>query len=479
MSTGSYSHIFGRSDEQQTLVALLSQNDPISPCIVINGPSGCGKSLLLSTTLNDLERLCNQKWILISCLEGCCSASHSALSSAASKVLFELILQSLRSKYVPHFPISECRCDGAASFMVSLCSLLKALVIDRPTSLVIVFDQAEKLRDADPLLLPLIVRLGSLVDEELQRTGSIAHHSRVVIILVTRSPWEKFSSGTFHLEPVVVPINSYSRDQMTQILHSLQPHGASQARFRRFVDLLLTVCFPVCRNAGELIHLTKINWLAFEEPVVKGLIAPDDEWGQWKFAQPTLKRSLSNLYLRQQASTGNSVVRTTITSLELPYFTRFMLIAAFMASYNPREADKKFLVKNLGKHTNRMKRNEKTSEHTKALLVGPRVFPVDRLLAIFHALLRNESEPVPNTSLLISQIASLTALGLLSATSPANAIGGLHTLGANLGSSGFCEVDALANPRYRCMLSLETAKAIAQSVDFDLTAYLTDFSGVC
>ncbi|KAF8560480.1 hypothetical protein P879_03782 [Paragonimus westermani] len=477
MPTSSYSHIFGRSDEQQTLIALLGQNDPITPCIVINGPSGCGKSLLLSTTLNDLERLCNQKWILVSCLEGCSSASHSALSSAAPKPLFELILQSIRSKYLSHFPISECRCDGAASFVVSLCSLLKALATDKPTSLVIVFDQAEKLRDAGPLLLPLIVRLGSLVDEQLHRTGSVAHHSRVVSILVTRSPWEKFSSGTFHLEPVVVPVNSYSRDQMTQILHSLQPHDASQTRFRRFVDLLLTVCFPVCRNAGELIHLTKVNWLAFEEPVVKGVIAPDDEWGQWKFAQPTLKRSLSNLYLRQQASIG--AVSATVTSLELPYFTRFMLIAAFLASYNPREADKKFLVKNLGRRTSRMKRNEKNSEHTKALLLGPRVFPVDRLLAIFHALLRNESEPVPHTSLLISQIASLTALGLLSATSPANAIGGLHTLGANLGSSGFCEVDALANPRYRCMLSLETVKAVAQSVDFDLTAYLADFSGVC
>ncbi|KAA3682338.1 origin recognition complex subunit 5 [Paragonimus westermani] len=459
MPTSSYTHIFGRSDEQQTLIALLGQNDPITPCIVINGPSGCGKSLLLSTTLNDLERLCNQRWILISCLEGCSSASHSALSSTTPKPLFELILQSIRSKYASHFPISECRCDGAASFVVSLCSLLKALATNKPTSLVIVFDQAEKLRDAGPLLLPLIVRLGSLVGEQLHRTGSVAHHSRVVSILVTRSPWEKFSSGTFHLEPVVVPVNSYSRDQMTQILHSLQPHDASQTRFRRFVDLLLTVCFPVCRNAGELIHLTKINWLAFEEPVVKGVIAPDDEWGQWKFAQPTLKRSLSNLYLRQQASAG--AVNATVTSLELPYFTRFMLIAAFLASYNPREADKKFLVK------------------TKALLLGPRVFPVDRLLAIFHALLRNESEPVPHTSLLISQIASLTALGLLSATSPANVIGGLHTLGANMGSSSFCELDALANPRYRCMLSLETVKAVAQSVDFDLTAYLADFSGVC
>lgn len=127
--------------------------------------------------------------------------------------------------------------------------------------LCLIFDQAEKLRDSDPLLLPLVVRLGSLVHEQMRRNGLSEALPRLLTVLLTRSPWEKFPSGTFYLEPFVLSMESYSRDQTKRILQSLAPAEASQDRFGRFVDLLLTVCFPVCRNAGELVHLMQVGRL--------------------------------------------------------------------------------------------------------------------------------------------------------------------------------------------------------------------------
>lgn len=116
---------------------------------------------------------------------------------------------------------------------------------------------------------------------------------------------------------------------------------------------------------------------------------------------------------------------------------------------------------------------------TKALLNGPQAFPLDRLFAIFHALLRDESTPIPTSSLLLSQVACLTCLGLLNATNSAIVAGGFLTTGLGAISTGHnqSETDPLANPRYRCMLSYEAARAIAKSLDFDLPAHLTDFYG--
>lgn len=129
--------------------------------------------------------------------------------------------------------------------------------------MLLVFDQADKLRDADPILLPLLVRLGSFIEDELGRSQFRSQTISLATILITRSPWEKFSNQTFHLEPIVIPIHSYTRDQMTSILISIAPPNADPKRFSRFVDLLLTVCFPVCRNAGELIYLMEVCLAAY------------------------------------------------------------------------------------------------------------------------------------------------------------------------------------------------------------------------
>ncbi|CAH8623940.1 unnamed protein product [Dicrocoelium dendriticum] len=367
--------IIGREEEQAALVRLLGQNNPVAPCIVVNGPPGCGKSLLLSSTLADLELINGQRWVLVSCLEGFSSLTSTA-PSPSSRFLFELVLRSIQSRYGSTSTVLSRCCDNPVKFLDALCELMRVITSERPNfsiaSLVLVFDQAEKLRDADPFLLPLLVRLGPLVEEQLRREDSISCNVRLLTILVTHSLWEKFSSGTFHLEPVLLTLHNYSRDEMMRILLSIKPEAASEERYHRFLDLLLTICFPVCRSIFELIHLSKVNWPAFEEPIVKGMVSPDDEWGQWKLAQPTLKRSLSTLYLRSLAVphwglsvkfSGSELEPARVApNLELPYYARFLLIAAFLASFNPRESDRKFFAKNIGKQTTRMKRKEKTAE---------------------------------------------------------------------------------------------------------------------
>lgn len=114
---------------------------------------------------------------------------------------------------------------------------------------------------------------------------------------------------------------------------------------------------------------------------------------------------------------------------------------------------------------------------------------MDRLLAIFYALLNLESgveggdssSLPPLTTQLIGSVGALCALGLLLPSSSALAAGGGGG-GGNISatsligeSSATGAEDPLFNPRYRCLLNLETARTIAKSVDIDLDRYLLDF----
>ncbi|CAH8501695.1 unnamed protein product [Schistosoma turkestanicum] len=481
MTFHSRSLLVGREKEQQVLLSLLSQANPLSTCFVITGPPGCGKSVLVSSTFKLLEESCGMLWVVISCLESFVG-TQGTVGATSSRYFLELILQSIKCRYLPE--VNLCiSCEDTSSFIDNLCQILLAIkdrnVHDR-ICMGLIFEQAEKLCDGESLVLPLIVNLGAAVNEKLNQLDS-PHTPVLFTVLLTRLPWEKFNFGTFSFEPYVISVESYSRDQLARLLTSFLPDGASESRFNRFVDLLLTVCFPVCRNAGELIHLVNVNWSAFDEPVNKGLVAPDDEWSQWKLAQPYLKKSLSTLYLRHHADSNFDSVSSRNSSrqkfLELPYLTRFLLIAAFIASHNPRSSDKRLLTKNSGRLSIRKKKQEKEVCKAQMEFTGPRVFTLDRLLAIFYVLVQNESSKVPCTSILMSQIACLTVCGLISPSSQALSVGNSFTTGLSTTTSSISaisDLDPLANPKYRCLISLEIAKGIAQSVDFDLLAHLAE-----
>lgn len=94
-----------------------------------------------------------------------------------------------------------------------------------------------------------------------------------------------------------------------------------------------------------------------------------------------------------------------------------------------------------------MKKHEKTSNH----LLGPKPFPLDRLLAIFYSVVDSRVAP---TASVFCQISSLVTLQLL------NQVG--HD-------------DQLDAPKYKCAVSLDFILAISRTVSFDMVKYLYDF----
>ncbi|CDS42840.1 origin recognition complex subunit 5 [Echinococcus multilocularis] len=484
-----------REDEFDFLTSVIGKDVPVSPCVVISGPPGCGKSnLTRSVLLTCAKTNSNFRYIDVSCLEVCPYKVAGAGLPSRGFRLFDLILHEFKHRFLPAHLEFDLRCDSAASFIENACELFHKISKNEDcATFCIILHQAEKLRDLSDNVLPIMVTLNSLVRDHTRMVYPGVRASSIVTVLLTSCPWDKFYSGTFASEPTCLYLKAYTREQLARILIKAAP--VDSPRYARFIDILLTVCLPVTRNTNELLFLAQFNWKAFDEPVAHGLVAADDEWGQYHYALPTLKRSLSTIYLRpehddtQSSDLGKSCpeiqpVQTNLHALELPLYPRYLLLAAYIASYNPKKSDKRFLVKNTGKMSSRSKHYEKRVEYTNCHLYGPRLFPLDRLLAIFYALLNLEgvgegagSAPVPAlTSLLLGWVGGLCGQGLLAAASSAVAAGsgGVGTLALAGESAGYSE-DPLFNPRYRCLLNLETARAVAKSVNIDINRYLLDF----
>uniref|UniRef100_A0A8C9ZHB7 Origin recognition complex, subunit 5 n=1 Tax=Sander lucioperca TaxID=283035 RepID=A0A8C9ZHB7_SANLU len=313
-----------------------------------------------------------------------------------------------------------------------------------------VMEKAELLRDTDANLLPALLRLQELVEDN------------VTIILLSEIVWDKFRPNTGCFEPLLLHFPDYSKGELHTILSQDRHPSYSDEFYSSYINILLGVFYSVCRDLRELRHLAALNFSKFCEPLEEGKVKETDTHKLWRNIEPHLKKAMQTVYLREVSSVQweqmqqteekeNGALRglSAHTHVELPYYSKFLLIAAYLASYNPARTDKRFFLKHHGKirKTNFLKKNEKTSNH----LLGPKPFPLDRLLAIFYSVVDSRVAP---TASIFSQISSLVTLQLLTQVS--------HD-------------DQLDAPKYKCAVSMDFICAISRTVNFEIVKYLYDF----
>lgn len=312
-----------------------------------------------------------------------------------------------------------------------------------------VLDNAEQLREMDANLLPGFLRF-----QELAETN-------VTVIFISEIVWEKFRPNTGCFEPLTLYFPDYSIDDILKILSRDYPPEFSADFYMSYINILLGVFYTVCRDLKELRHLAAINFPKFCEPVQKGDVSEEDTRRLWRNIEPHLKKAMQTVYLREISSSqwerlqqddedsGHLKGLSAHAHVELPYYSKFLLIAAYLSSYNPARTDKRFFMKHHGKikKSSFLKKHEKTSNH----LLGPKPFPLDRLLAIFYSIVDSRVTPSANV---FSQITTLVALQLLT----------------QVGHD-----DQLDGPKYKCTASLDFIRAIARTVNFDIVRYLYDF----
>lgn len=92
-----------------------------------------------------------------------------------------------------------------------------------------------------------------------------------------------------------------------------------------------------------------------------------------------------------------------------------------------------------------------TTLNNVCVFLGPKAFPLDRLMAIFYTIVEDKVAP---TASILSQIASLVSLNLLSQVSAD---------------------DQIDSAKYKCLVSFDFIKGIARQLEFDIVQYLFDF----
>ena len=155
---------------------------------------------------------------------------------------------------------------------------------------------------------------------------------------------------------------------------------------------------------------------------------------------------------------GSTNEYTLAESHDLPSYTSYLLIAAYLASYNPSRQDQILFMK---AHEKKRKKKGggtakgRPSKHRKIQrkLLGPQPFLLERLLAIFHAILPHEmSGGVADT---MTQIATLSALRLI--------------------VKAMSKADILdPGTKWRVNIGWEYVQRVASKLKFDVTSYLAE-----
>ncbi|XP_074645442.1 origin recognition complex subunit 5-like [Tubulanus polymorphus] len=428
-----------RDKQIQLLLSLFGPRDQIAaPSLFIYGHTATGKTDVVKSIMNTLKL----QHVYVNCVE-CYN----------QRLLYEHVLNTLSG--VTPSPGNDykvyTRCDNTNDFVLHLKRLIEEKHLSQET-IYIVLDKAERLRDADSHMLPVLLRLQELAD------------ANICVIQISEIVWEKFRCGTGCLEPFQIRFPDYSKDELLEILAIDCPDGYPLPFYMSYLNLLLSVFISACHDLKELRHLASLNFLKYVEPIERGEATIDESRKLWRAIEPHLKKALHTVYLREVSSVQWEKLQQSLDSdakikglssrihLELPYYSKFMLIAAYLASYNPAKSDRRFFTKRDDKMSKRMNLMKKKAERTNNQLLGPKAFPLDRMMAIFYSIIEEKVAP---TGYFYSQISTLVTLQLL------GQIGG---------------DDQLDAPRYKCLVSLDFIRSISRTVDFEIMRYLYDFA---
>ncbi|XP_044732812.1 origin recognition complex subunit 5 [Chrysoperla carnea] len=414
-----------REKQLLTLNHLIGNVDEILPeCIFIYGNTSTGKTTIIKRFLSEN----NTNHVIVNLIE-CFS----------NKLIFESIL----NKFTNHSLASNAykpfvKCDNVYDFTTEL---IKANEDDGDlTPFIIVLDKVERLR-SNELLLSVFLRL-----QEITKLN-------ICIIMLSDIIFEHFFPTSLK-SPIKVYFPHYTKDELLTILtlnfeHEKryienefnQPFDVNINFYKNYINIVLSVFYRACRDISEIKYVVHLNLKHYCEPVINKKLDENDVSSLWQ-SDFSLKESKND----------DELNRNIAITLELPFYAKYLLIAAYLASYNPIKEDKRLFMKYHGKKRNNKKRidsKQNIAEKTN-LMLGPKMFTLDRLLAIFYAII---DEQVPLTSNLLVQLSSLVELKLL------NLVGN--------------DID-LTNHKYRCLVAYEFIETISKMVGFNIRKYLFD-----
>lgn len=351
------------------------------------------------------------------------------------------------------------RCESLSALSVHLQTLLQ-----RQDKLVLVFDGVDKQRDAPPTLLPALARLGEFIPN-------------LTTILIVQHPSPRFLHHTgiphIHFPP-------YTRNQSIHILsqsplpifltpppdqdYDEEVHEEDKAWLwpRYCAAIWDSLAQNAAQNLSAYRDVCHKLWRPFVAPIVRG------DFGTRDFSRLLVNQR--RLFQDESVLLDSILPATTLASAprpshELPYYAKWLLIAAYLSSFTPPRLDAILFMKateqkrrKKGGGTARGRGRPSQTRKVPRHLLAPSAFTLDRLMAIFHGIIPHD---VRGTVDFPIQIATLTSLRLLVRSG-----GGIGGSNDPLEPGGKWKVGL--------PVTWEYAQALARGLEFTLIDYVVE-----
>ncbi|QDS76691.1 hypothetical protein FKW77_000586 [Venturia effusa] len=435
----------GRQLQLRSLATLINPSFPTPPSLVLHGLQATGKTAVAQAVLKALKT----PHAIIQSRE--CITGRQLLERS-----FAASVDALSKLSDAHVDVSDHgRCENLSALQVNLQRLL-----ERQKKFTLVFDGIDQQREAPPTLLPALARLGETIP-----------CLTVIFIISVPSPRLFHATGIPHIH-----FPFYSRDESLHILSQSPPtifppdldpdvdyteQEAAEDNAWVWGRFTAAVWDSLARGAArDLLSFKAVCeklWTPFTESIVDGTFGTRD-FARLMVSKRTLFQSedalISGAIAKKQGGITKSLVKARH---ELPYYSKFILCASYLASYNPARHDQIFFMKAAEKK--RKKKGGGTAAGRKAQhrkiprsMLAASPFSLDRLLAILRALLPHN---LPQNADVLVQISTLASLRLLSRASAAS-------------------VDVLdASFRWRVNCGRDYVAALGRSVGLELRDYLS------
>lgn len=345
-------------------------------------------------------------------------AHVTPLVSCTARLLFAHVLRQLGDQ--------SDACADAGTFV----KRLQLLVAQRTKLLLAVYD-AERTRDVWP---EHIWEMWPLLADLCRCQG------RIMVVYVSLLPWSAFrtlSGHTTSASPICFRISRLPREDMLALLEGDAPEamrhappGVDTTLYRNVCAVLYDTMKLTVRNEHEMRILCGSVWRALmasirdgQPPSMHALMPTIGELCRDALARVVPRTTGPDTWALEKSAPPSSQVPAPSAAASRPSLPprtgygalpAFLLVSAFIASYNPAKTDVKYFVRELG--ASRKRRRGKAQKAADAALLemedekevwnrpqfwGPRTFTLERLLAIFHALLADFKQDMNEDALLV------------------------------------------------------------------------------
>ncbi|KAH8677508.1 origin recognition complex subunit 5 C-terminus-domain-containing protein [Xylariales sp. PMI_506] len=411
----------GREPQIRALASLVHPH--AAPCrnLIIHGTEATGKTAITASLLELLRQdgeNSNLKYTLVKSTE-CVTSRH----------LFERTVAAVADALLWEAPLG--RCETLAALTVELSKLLKYVERDGGWRFVLVFDTIDRQREAPPTLLPALARLSEIIP-----------NLTTVFIVTAPLPSLLRTPSTPHIH-----FPPYTKSQYIAILSMTPPTALPNTSQQETTDLyarfVAVVHESLSRAAGRTLpsvkHAVVALWSRFTAPVLAGthkarefskLLVAARVWLQDESvlapgivvasagstssssgapAAAAVNGTAAATPKKRSAATGGGVATasasmgssTTDLSTLLPPTAKLLLVAAYLASHNtPRHDQTLFSTWHYGGRRRRgggaaglnSSQRGPRAKHRKIArkLLGPGVFTLERMVAIYVALRREQ-----------------------------------------------------------------------------------------